>query len=309
MLNRNLYNVKAKYIQTNRFRSVKVWSRNELEIPKRLEKIGYTEIQSIINITPMPTERQLDYAIDLGCNLTPDMTGIDVSSLISQKVDNDIHKPEPGLMSFADNHDIVYSTYMGEKTLYNVIFNDLQELDKFAFFIFCVYRYLSSDMEANLDNSPHKNIFYNFANSCISNSKMKESLFENYEGRDLCFFGTSNNDVQYYGGSTRTTIFKAAKQYLIEVGLIQNVKSNNQKTHSTNQSINYEKGTEQISVQNHTNNKSNFRIALRIFGWGIMGLIAFIVIGLMTSKTIGFLLFIIVFIYGIYKEISNKPQN
>lgn len=328
MLNRRLYKIKSKYNKTNRFRSINIWARDESEIPLKLKQMDYSTIQSIIDITPTPTEKQISLATNLGYQITSDMTALDVSALISKKIDKDSYPPKYELMVFADNHDIVYSTFMGKKTLYNVIFNGLSDLDRYAFFIFCVYRYLSDDREANLDKSPHKQIFYSFANYCAANPKMEQSLIENYAGEDLRFFGTlSNGTNKYYGGSTQTSIYKIAKQYLIDNALIDSSTKNNKNisfkandtdinsnetlnTTNLNTNINFDKKIDlppnpEIDSINSKPHKNYFK---SITKWLILGLIVFIVLGLVTTKNIGLIAYIAIVVYGFYKEIYKSPQ-
>ena len=100
--------------------------------------MDYSTIQSITDITPTPTEKQISLATNLGYQITSDMTALDVSALISQKLDKDSYPPKYELMLFADNHDIVYSTFMGKKTLYNVIFNGLSDLDRYFLYFLCL---------------------------------------------------------------------------------------------------------------------------------------------------------------------------
>lgn len=258
MLNRKLFKVKAKFKETKRFRTVSIWARSETEIPNKLAQLGFEPAKEITEATPMPTEKQIELATNLGYKITPDMTRLDVKAIIEQKLSRDSYPPKYELMVFADNHDIVYSTYMGKKTMYNTVFYGLPELDRYAFFIFCVYRHLSDDREANLDNSPHKKVFYDFANFCMADSKMAASL-ENYAGEDLRFFGTLRSGYhEYHGGSTQTAIYRTAKQYLIDKGIVAPDTNNNKTLPPINKNTNTTPTvTNNVSFNSSSTQKTN----------------------------------------------------
>lgn len=228
MLNRTLFKIKAKYKPTNRIRTIKVWARSENEINDKLVTMDYEPADTIEILPQPPSDKQIDLAKSLGYVISPEMTAMDLQAIISQKLDRDSAPPKAGLMEFADEKDIVFSNYTGKKAMYNLVFAKLSEIDKLAFFIFCVYRHLSNDRESNLNKSPCKNFFYEFAADALSDRKMVSSLINNYSGEDMRFFGTiRTGNSEYYGGSTKTTIFKSAKQYLIDSGLIPDDINNN----------------------------------------------------------------------------------
>lgn len=141
--------------------------------------------------------------------------------MIDKKLRKDTSEPNPGLKEFADNHDILFSSHIGKKGLYDIVFYELSTLDRIAFFVFSIYRYYSNDRNANLDKSPHKDIFYEFANNTINNPKLVKSLDDNYSGADLRYFGTLQSYGQTLsGGSRQTSIFKTAKAFLISKKLL-----------------------------------------------------------------------------------------
>lgn len=190
MLNRTLFKIKAKYKPTNRIRTIKVWARSENEINDKLVTMDYEPADTIEILPQPPSDKQIDLAKSLGYVISPEMTAMDLQAIISQKLDRDSAPPKAGLMEFADEKDIVFSNYTGKKAMYNLVFAKLSEIDKLAFFIFCVYRHLSNDRESNLNKSPYKNFFYEFAADALSDRKMVSSLINNYSGEDMRFFGT-----------------------------------------------------------------------------------------------------------------------
>lgn len=129
MANRFLFKVKARYIPTNRVRSnVEIWARSESELSEKLNSLGYEPAINTTIVANPPSEAQINYAKSLGINILPEMDKMDLSALISRKVEFDSYSPNQGLMDFADNHDIIFSNYIGKKALYNLIFEQLGSL-------------------------------------------------------------------------------------------------------------------------------------------------------------------------------------
>lgn len=227
MANRFLFKVKARYIPTNRVRSnVEIWARSESELSEKLNSLGYEPAINTTIVANPPSEAQINYAKSLGINILPEMDKMDLSALISRKVEFDSYSPNQGLMDFADNHDIIFSNYIGKKALYNLIFEQLTDLDKAAFFVFSVYRYLSDNRESNLDISPVRDICYNCATQIVNDKKLQTSL-NRYSGENIRFFGTLHvNGNIYEGGSVKTQVYQYVKDYLINNGVIHNNTAN-----------------------------------------------------------------------------------
>lgn len=221
MLNRTEYKIKAKFLQTNRIRTTTVFAKSEEDAIEKIKREGFGEVVSIEKVFWPPSDSQVAYARDLGAKVTPDMCKEDLSAIISYRVDSD-SAPNPDLIKFADSKDIVFSSYIGKKALYNLILYKLNDLDATAFFIFSIYRYYSNDRQGNLNLSRHKSKFYEFAELVVSNPSLLKSLHDNYRGADLRFFGTlkTSSEVSSSGGSRSTAIFKRAKQFLIESKLL-----------------------------------------------------------------------------------------
>ena len=265
MLNRNLYKVKGKYIATNHKRAIEVYAKTQQDAIDFAVANGFKEPFEVLDgqLEP-PSERQVNYAQSLGIIVTNDMCKEDVSCLISRKTD-DRSDPKPGLLQFADNHNIVFSNFIGKKTLYNIVFYNLPDLDKCAFFIFSVYRYLSDDRESNLDLSPYKNIFYEFANTYCTDKKFLKSMVEKYIGADLRFFGDLTVDKfgkseTYTGGTIKSYAYKAAKQYLIDAGLLPPDIGDNKTVTNIDKNVCDRKisdtTTEKIAIENPEQNRS-----------------------------------------------------
>lgn len=174
----------------------------------------------------MPSRRQLAAAARFGINVTSEMDAQDVSDLLSRRLRQDPKEPNPGLIEFARNRGIHFANGIGKRALYNRIWEQLPQSDKFAFFSFCVYRYLSDDRNiADMDKSPHKESFYKFADRCMKFARYTECL-EDFEGEELRCFGEliinkgESSEDFVGGGDTDSDLYNDAVVFLIENGLI-----------------------------------------------------------------------------------------
>lgn len=219
-MNYNYYSVKALYLQTKRKRTVKVEAFDENEVKEQLLLTGFSEPFEITQIPfPEPTEEQIAACRAHGSILPADACQFDASAIISKEIARD-SIPNPDLLHFATAKKIKLSYYIGKKALYDVIFYTLENEDKIAFFIFAIYRFTSNDRQANLDSSPHRDIFYEFANSKISDLSFVRSM-NKYHGSELRYFGKINVDgYEYTGGSKNTIAYKDSLTFLKEKNLV-----------------------------------------------------------------------------------------
>ena len=162
-MNYKIYEIKGKHSETKRTRTLKINAVTEEDAKRQALESDLESIESITVIDfEAPTQKQIDYAKSLGINIRQDYTQKDVSALISKRVDNDDEHTKE-LFQFATDHKVYVSKYIGETALYGAIFHSLPNLDKIAFFLFAVYRDLTGDKCSNLDNHPHRQKFYEFA--------------------------------------------------------------------------------------------------------------------------------------------------
>lgn len=217
-MNYKKYKVIGKHKDTNRKRTLTILAKSE-DMAKQ-SAINQNLLPPLqIEVLPFdpPTERQLDFANGVNIQIPLNATSEDVSCLLSRYQNHD-SDPNPGLIEFADSHNIFFSYLIGKKCLYNLIFSELTYLDKTAFFIFSIYRWLSDDRHANLDTHPKKDLFYNFAELMKDDTSFQKSLLK-YKGEDLRFFGTitSKRDdyiSTYEAGSNKTIAYKKAAEFL-----------------------------------------------------------------------------------------------
>lgn len=189
------------------------------EIPNHPEYLNELEPPYEITVIEQrpPTEQQINYARDLGLDIPKNAILEDVSGLLDRRLGGGV--PNPDLMTFARNHDLLFSDCISKKGLYNLIFTTLPLLDQIAFFCFSVYRYLSNDRHANLDSSPHHDLFYSFAAEQVTNTKFIDSL-DRYEGEDVRFFGRlrikreDSSVTTVTGGDTNTYAYRTVRAFL-----------------------------------------------------------------------------------------------
>nr|WP_054549360.1 hypothetical protein [Lysinibacillus sphaericus] len=219
-MNYSLFEIKGKHFETKRIRTLKIEAITEEEAVIKAKDNGLETITSI-EIIPFdqPTERQIEYAHSLGIQIPVNASQKDVSALISHAVEKD-GIPNQGLVDYATNKKILFSKYIGKTALYNKIFSQLSNIDRNAFFIFSIYRYISDDRHANLDTHPNKVDFYEFANSVNKDEKFLNSL-KKYSGASLKYFGEFTVEgITHTGGSVNTIAFKTAREFLINKNLI-----------------------------------------------------------------------------------------
>ncbi len=126
----------------------------------------------------------------------------------------------PELIEYATEMKLYLSYYIGKKALYDHIFNQLELLDKIAFFAFCIYRFNSNDRCANLNKSYHKADFYKFANNHIEDKSFIKSM-NRYAGNQLRYFGQIQiGNMVYDGGSKNTISYKEVISFLQNHGML-----------------------------------------------------------------------------------------
>lgn len=216
-LNYDRYVFSAKYVKTNRIRTKKhITVFADQDIKEEIIREGYTDpIEYHLEKSCQATEKQIDYLKDLTSNSVPATLSLeDASALITRITEHD-HIPNPQLFEFATQMHIGVSYYVGKKALYNIIFGNLGDLDRIAFFTFNVYKCISNNYSiANMNDSSYKNLFYEFASSVQDDSSFLTSM-NKYSGESLRFFGTKTiNGYTITGGSKNTIAFKKARDFL-----------------------------------------------------------------------------------------------
>jgi hypothetical protein len=214
------YEIKGKGKDTGRKRKRIYAAINELEAT-RLAEVDGTLVDEITEIPPEPpTEKQLEYARDLGILIPANATKEDVSDLISLKVDRDKSATERH-KKFGKAYGIEFTDYIGKKSLFNRIQAALiapgREKELLSWFTFRVYRELASGADNAPIKGPDDPIVKEIAEGLVSQEKIIKSV-RRYEGTELIWFGewTSPDGHVHTGGSIRTAAYKQVSSMLKE---------------------------------------------------------------------------------------------
>lgn len=212
------YEIKGAGKDTGRKRRRIYTAPNEAEA-KQLAEADGTLVEEITEIPPdPPTERQLDYARDLGISIPANATKDDISDLISLKVDRDKPATERH-KNFGRKYGLEFTNYVGKKALFNRIQAALvvpgRELELLSWFTFRVYRELASGSDSAPITGPDDPTIKEIANELIAEEKIIKSV-RRYEGSELIWFGewTSSDGYVHTGGSNRTEAYKQVSSLL-----------------------------------------------------------------------------------------------
>ena len=244
------FEITGKGEDTGRRRRRLYSAPNEAEA-RRLAKDDGTLIETVAKIpSEPPTERQLDFAKDLGISIPADATKEDLSNLISRKLDEsrldyarnrgvsipsnatkeelsdilslkgDRDKPATERhKSFGGMYGVQFTDYIGKKALFNRIQSALsapgREKELLAWFAFRVYRHLASGSDNAPISQPDDPLLQEIAERLIADEKIVQSV-RRYEGSELIWFGewTSPDGSYYQGGSNRTAAYKQVSALL-----------------------------------------------------------------------------------------------
>lgn len=166
----------------------------------------------------IPTERQLNYARDLGIIIESGATRMEVSDMISAKVDKDKIATDRHL-GFANYYNIECTKHIGKKALFNKIHADLvargEKKDIISWFTYRVYRNIVHGGNDGPIDHPRHRVIQEIAASLVNHDTIIKSI-QKYDGEKLIWFGsyTSPGGNIYYGGSNRTTAYKLASSAL-----------------------------------------------------------------------------------------------
>lgn len=223
----------------------KIYGASSAAEATRLAESDGTIVDEINELPPAPpTERQIDYARDLGITIPPDATKNDVSDLISIKVDND--KPSTiRHRSFAKLYGLETTEYIGKKVLFDQIKYVLdkpgRERDLASWFTYRVYRGLVKGADNAPIKGPDDAIMQKIGGMLAQDQSVIRSI-RRYGGREIIWFGefTAPSGRVYNGGSKRTIAYNAASSALKEkIGASQ---------HDENKSVKHGNQTEGNSI-------------------------------------------------------------
>lgn len=212
------YEIKGKGKDTGRSRRRIYSASNKAEAGQLAINDG-TLVEELTEIPPEPpTERQLDYAKDLGISVPANATKDDLNDLISLKVDRDKPATERH-KDFGRRYGLEFTNYIGKKALFNRIQYALvapgREKELLSWFTYRVYRELAGGSENAPIAGPDDPIIEEIAEQLITDEKIIKSV-RRYEGSELIWFGewTSPDGYVNTEGSNRTAAYKAASSLL-----------------------------------------------------------------------------------------------
>ncbi|MFH1845102.1 MAG: hypothetical protein ABIF77_18085 [bacterium] len=166
-----------------------------------------------------PTERQNDFAKELGIKIKHGMTRTQVSELISEALVRR-NPPSEGNLRSAKDLGIDLPRPMPKKEMFDHIWSTLNAKgrteDMAAFFTYRVCRgFVEGGKDHPLANGVKAPAIREIAKGIASNDKAMASI-KRYEGRQLIRFGrwTTPQGFEVEGGSKRTMGYKAVKQLI-----------------------------------------------------------------------------------------------
>lgn len=182
------------------------------EAHRQAEEEG-TLVSAVVELPAQPpTEAQITTARALGIDISVDVTGDELSDLISLLTWPD--KPAaPELQALAMQYGVRVTKFAGRKLLFHRIFDRLRqpghEEDLAAWFAYRVYRGLVGGKPNSEISSPHDPLIKHLGRLLAEEPTVIESI-RGYRGSDLVWFGrwTSPDGGTHEGGSTRTTAYK-----------------------------------------------------------------------------------------------------
>jgi hypothetical protein len=212
------YEIRGKEKESGRKRT-RVYVAGNEEAAQRLAEADGTSIEKIMELPPEPpSERQLEYASDLGISIPTGATKNDLCDLISMKLAKDKPATERH-RSFARRYGLEVSNYIGKRALFDQIQAALiatgKERDLVSWFTYRVYR----ELVKGVDNAPVEGPDDPIIQEVTSHLESDEAIIKSvrrYTGRELIWFGewTSPDGFVQTGGSNRTYAYKKASSLL-----------------------------------------------------------------------------------------------
>ncbi len=209
------YEVKGVGIKTGRPRKRKYKGCSEEEVIEKAKQDG-TKVLEIKKLPPdPPTERQIEYALDLGIRIPPDANKYDLSNLIDLYLSYDKYADER-ILGFAKKFGVLRCKewkYIGKKKLFDEMWDYFiskeKHRDMVAWFAYRIYRGIVHGRYDVEIQDPWHPIIMRIAEKYKDDEVIIKSLKRNYRGKDLIWFGEIEMEGEiYYGGSKHTIAYK-----------------------------------------------------------------------------------------------------
>lgn len=187
------YKIHAKYIPTNRMRTVKVNAFTEADALSQLSpEYDMTSATVLLLDYPPPTERQIQYAIYSGIQIPEKCCQHDLSVLL----DNHTDQPAPtALTEFALSRKHCFSYYGDEPYLIRLIASDMQMQEWIAFALVCMNKQVN-----NVWDFSRWEQYMKFSLECMNNTSFMNSLKRgHFKDEFLGFeYSTYSHDTIFY---------------------------------------------------------------------------------------------------------------
>lgn len=150
----------------------------------------------VIEIEPQvePTERQMDYALELEAMIPEGACKDDLSAIISRIVDEDEAAPDPGLSRYAHACGVKFSRFAGADSLLGYLVGQMKGSQLGELFAYAVYL----QEKGGRLSDPRALPVYDRLTACGEYLAADSALMKSLEGRDADDFRGPNRGTKVY---------------------------------------------------------------------------------------------------------------
>lgn len=141
-----------------------------------------------------PTDRQMDYALELEAMIPDGVCKDDVSAIISRITDEDEEAPDPGLSRYAHACGVKFSRFVGAKALLGYMVGQLQGAARAELYAYAVYR----QEKGGSFSDPRRLPEYDALRACGAAVAEDPALMKSLEDRDVYDFAGPNRGTKIY---------------------------------------------------------------------------------------------------------------
>lgn len=141
-----------------------------------------------------PTDRQMDYALELEAMIPDGVCKDDVSAIISRITDEDEETPDPGLSRYAHACGVKFSRFVGAKALLGYMVGQLQGAARAELYAYAVYR----QEKGGSFSDPRRLPVYDALRACGVAVAEDPALMKSLEDRDVYDFAGPNRGTKIY---------------------------------------------------------------------------------------------------------------
>lgn len=186
---------------------------NKDECLAELEKQGINEVLSVERLPIEPaTEKQIAYLNDLYNNVDfGDINIGEASDLISYATNND-RPADKTLCELVKQNGVQFTKHTGHNNLIGYTIAHMSDIDKYAYYCFMVYRCLCEYDSYNINDCPHKQNFYEFADKFKNN----KTFLNSFKRNEPSYSPDYNFKNPWESPNKNTKVYEFAKQYIEE---------------------------------------------------------------------------------------------